>query len=80
VEKPQLQDSTIKETSEAYEDEDSEDGSENDDEDDDDGDYNSGSSYGSGFVENEIEKEVVVAAAPPQYPSGYGLEAMDICE
>jgi hypothetical protein len=81
VEKPQLQDSTIKETSEAYEgeeSEDSEDYSEENDDDDDDDD-NSGSSYGGGFVENEIEKEVAVAA-PPQYPSGYGLEAMDICE
>ncbi|CAJ2648804.1 unnamed protein product [Trifolium pratense] len=81
VEKPQLQDSTIKETSAAYEGEESEDSEDYSEEnDDDEDDYNSGSSYGGGFVENEIKKEVEVVAAPPQYPSGYGLEAMDICE
>lgn len=71
VEKPQLQDSTIKETSEAYEGEESEDSEEKDD------GYNSGWSIdGSGFGEIEIVKEVT----PPQYPSGYGLETLDICE
>lgn len=75
VEKPQLQDSTIKETSEAYEGEESEDSDYNEEKDD---DYNSGSIDGSGFGEREIE--IVKEVTPPQYPSGYGLETLDICE
>lgn len=72
VEKPKSENSTIKETIEAYEDEKTEDSDyseENDAEDDDDeDDINSGSNY---------EKEMT----PPQYyPSGYGLETLDICE
>ncbi|XP_004485673.1 uncharacterized protein [Cicer arietinum] len=76
IEKPQLQDSSIKETSEPYEDEDSDDSEENHD------DNYSGSSYGSGFGNgynggeiDEPEKQVVT-----EYPSGYGLETLDICE
>ncbi|CAI8591277.1 unnamed protein product [Vicia faba] len=70
VEKPKSEDSTIKETIEVNEGEESEDSDyseENDAEEDDDDNNNSGSSY---------EKEVT----PPQYPSGYGLETVDICE
>ncbi|CAL5183329.1 unnamed protein product [Lathyrus oleraceus] len=73
VEKPKSEDSTIKETIEAYEgeeeSEDSDYSEENDAEDADGDENNSGSSY---------EKEVT----PPkyEYPSGYGLETVDICE
>ncbi|CAK8530422.1 unnamed protein product [Lathyrus sativus] len=72
VEKPKTQDNTIKETIEAYEgeeeSEDSDYSKENDVEEDDNDDNNSGSSY---------EKEVT---SKYEYPSGYGLETVDICE
>ncbi|KAG4381038.1 hypothetical protein GLYMA_15G064200v4 [Glycine max] len=34
----------------------------------------------SGFIEGYKEHEKQVVPVVPQYPSGYGLEAMDICE
>ncbi|XP_061368804.1 uncharacterized protein LOC133311726 isoform X2 [Gastrolobium bilobum] len=74
-EKPQSQESSIDQPNEPYEGEDSEEDHREDDQ------Y-SGSGYGSGFDNGynggqceEHEKQV-----HPQYPSGYGLEAMDICE
>lgn len=65
-EKPQTQDSSREQPGEV------EDSEENHHEDD----YESGFGNGySGGRRDEYEKQV-----PPQYPSGYGLEAMDICE
>ncbi|CAJ1961476.1 unnamed protein product [Sphenostylis stenocarpa] len=81
AEKPQLQDSGRDQTREVeennHEDEDSE--SEGGDHED---DYHVVSGVGSGFGEGYsggqgYEHENQVA---PQYPSGYGLEAVDICE
>ncbi|KAJ1396604.1 hypothetical protein SESBI_32528 [Sesbania bispinosa] len=78
-EKPQTQDSSTDQPKEvednSYDSEESEESHHDDD------NY-SGSGYGGGFGNgysggqfDEHEKQV-----PPQYPSGYGLEAVDLCE